>query len=504
MKKLSAILLAFAMMSSSLYAFEGEMGYFGGISTGEKLPTTIEVAQSKQTRTSKYTLPYKENIYLTGRAVPVEGTIEVRPGSVDKDKGTGSYSETYAIKAQSPDGKDKVTRSITLETAYIYDTALGQMTKTSKVKKWTEIVVVGGQTYSLDPSQSHFSKSMLEDYTPGVMYYRGDISYEAVYRDVTNGNGTNYVSVAVSGPIYGYDQAFAKTETQKRNISIDKGDSQYYIQETPTYTVHKDIQYSVSEPGAISFAGNYKEMIRSEGNHTYTIYVGDPELYDKEKKGSMNITNTPKLEQLPIPSMPHMMSHPAKSDVEKLYSMKILSKDPAKFSPSQIVTRGEYIEMLVRALQIPLPEVKKTTTLLNKNQAPAPIVFTDIKETDTIYPYAIAAYNAGLVSGGKFGGNTKLTRQDLYTLTVRAIGLERLGIGTGGAYTPFVDDALIASYAKSSLYAASKLGLIASSNGYIFPKREVTFGEAAAILNQFIDYLRYDLQKDYSEKMMMN
>lgn len=504
MKKIAAAFLALALLSTNLYALEGEMGYFGGISTGQKLPTTTEAMQDKQRKVSRYTLPYKENIYLTGKAVEVSGTIEVRPGTPDLEKGVGSYSESYVIKAQSPDGKDKVTRSITLDTKYIYDAGLRQMTKTSEIKKWTETVVAEGQTYSLDQKQSSFSKSMLEDYTPGVMYYRGDVQYEAVYRDVSNGNGTSYVTVGVNGPVYGYDNAFAKTETQKRSINIDKGNTQYYIEETPTFTVHKDLQYGANEPGAISFAGNYKEMIRSEGNHTYNILVGDPKLYEKEKRGSMNVTNSSSIEQLPIPDLSKMAGHPARTNVEKMYSLKIFTKDASQFNPNQVVRRGEYIEMLVRAMQLPLPEEKKKSTYTsNKNQVAEPNVFTDISSSDAIYPYAMAAYNAGLISGGKFDAKAPLKKEDMYVLNVRLIGLERLGLGVGGLYTPFVDDAQISSHAKSAIYAASRLGLIPSSNGYIFPQREVTYAEAAALLGQLIDYLRYDLQKDYNEKMMM-
>lgn len=503
MKKLGAVLLVLTLLSTNLYAIEGEMGYFGGISTGIKLQTTTELAQNKPKRVSKYILPYKENIYLTGKAVPVEGTIEVRPGKVDLEDGAGKYIETYIVKAQSADGKDQIARTLTLDTQYIYDANMRQMTKTSTIKKWTETIVVGGQTYTLDQNQSSFSKSMLEDYTPGVMYYRGDVQYEAVYRDVSNGTGQNYITVSVGGPIYGYDHALAKTETQKRRISIDKGERQYYLEETPTLTVHKDIQYGANEPGAISFAGNYKEMIRSEGNHTYQIHIGDIGLYDKEKKGSMNVMNAPSIEQLPAPSLPQMNGHPAKSDVEKMYSMKIFTKDPSKFSPNQVVTRGDYITMLVRAMQLPLPETKKPSYSSNKNKQSEPEVFKDLSKESTYHPYAMAAYNAGLISGGIFGANQPLTRESMYLLNVRLIGLERLGLGIGGMYTPFIDDAQIASHAKSSIYAATRLGLIPSANGYLFPKREVTYGEVAALLGQLMEYLRYDLQKDYNEKMMM-
>lgn len=508
MKKILIIGISFILAASSLSALEGEMGYFGGVSTGIKLKTITELSQTKKTsNTSKYTLPYKENIYLSGKAETVEGTIEIRPGKgIDKAKAQGSYTENYIVKAQNANGSAKITRNISFQTQYIYEAERRQTTKTSKVLKWTEVVTVGGQTYQLDSKQSSYTKSILEDYAPGVSYYRGDIQYDAVYNPLAS-QGGGPVVVSVDGPIYGYEQAFAKTETQRRNIAVDLGTTQYYIEETPTFTVHKDIQYGTNEPDAISFAGNYKEMIRSEGVLAYNILLGDPSLYDDELVGMVNVTNAPVIEQLSIPSMPKLKGHPAESDIKKMYSMKIFTESPTSFSPNQAVTRAEYVEMLVKAFRIPLPEKKKTNTAFGaaaSGNIGEPSPFTDVREGNASYPYVMAAYNAGLIGGGTFNGKRLLTREEMYVLNMRVMGLERLGIGTGGVYTPFVDDKQIALSAKNSIYAASKLGIITPNNGYVFPKKNVTKAECAAFLGQLINYLRYDLQKDYNEKMLMN
>lgn len=503
MKKWSSLLLAVTMLlpSFATYGLEGEMGYFGGITPGTKLPTTAQRLDPKASKkTTKYTLPYEETVYVTGKPIGLEGTLEVRPAKYDKADGQGKYTETYIVKASDAKTKSSITRNISFDTDFIYDPALRQMTKTSSLKKWTETIVIEGKTYQLDNRQSSFSKSMLEDYTPGVMYYRGDVQYEAVYRDVSNGDGTNYVTVSVNGPIYGYDAPYAKTETQKRSITVYNGQNQYYIEETPTFTMHKDIQYGANQPEAMSFGGNYKELIRGEGNLSYNILVGDSELYDDELVGSTSVTDTPSIEQLPIPAMPQLKGHPAQGDITKMYSLGIFDQVPSTVSPNQVVTKGEYITMLVKALHIPIPELKEKKA--KKDEPIAPPVFTDLRETSTYYPYALAAYEAGLISGGRFDGNVALTREQMYLYNIRAIGLERLGIGSGGIYTPFIDDQQISSWAKNSIYAATKIGLIPAANGYLYPKKKVTYAEAATFLGQMIDYLRYDLQKDYNEKMM--
>lgn len=505
MKKWAALIMSLTLLTTSAYAAEGEMGAFGGISPGIKMDTLTELAQtSKKKTTSKYTLPYKENIYLTGQAETVEGTIEIKPGKgVDQSIGQGTYTETYKMTAQNSDNTVKLTRNITTETKYIYEANRRQATKTTTLKKWSEIITVNGQTYKLDDKLSDFSKSILEDYTPGVLYYRGDIHYTAVYEPV-GAEGNDNVTISVSAPIYGYEQAYAKSETQKRSITINLGNQQgYAIEETPTFTVYRDIEYGANEPTAISMAGNYKEIIRSEGVLSYNILQGNASLYEDDYAGMMSVEGGSVLDQLSYPTTLKLVGHPAETHIKKMYSMKIFDEPAATFSTNQVVTKKEYIAMLVKALKIQLPEEQTSSkkTSAKKEEVVSP--FTDIKSTDAYYPYAVAAYEAGLISGGQLSGNTPLTREMMYVLNVRALGLERLGIGTSDTYTPFIDDQQISSWAKSSIYAASKLGMLTSSNGYAFPQKKVTKAECATFLDQFTQYLRYDLQKDYNEKMLL-
>ena len=191
---------------------------------------------------------------------------------------------------------------------------------------------------------------MIEDYTPGVLYYRGDVSYTAVYNNL--GSSGTQVKVNVSGPVYGYDHAYAKTETQKRSIYIESDSTNYYIEETPTYTSYKDLQYGANEPWAISFSGNYKELSRGEGTLLYTIDVGAPTLYEDEMSGSLSTQDVASIEQLPSVELSHIKGHAAETDIRKMYSLGIFTGNANSCSPSAVVTRGEYIAMVARALKI--------------------------------------------------------------------------------------------------------------------------------------------------------
>ncbi|ONI44680.1 hypothetical protein AN641_06200 [Candidatus Epulonipiscioides gigas] len=495
MKKFLSVILCLGIMVTNTFALEGELGYFGGTTPGTKIPTGIALAQDKFELENNYTLPYKETIYLSGAPVVVSGTLELKPGEMDPDETTGDYKETYIVRAVSDDKQTEISRSLTLETIYVRNDITGQTTKSSQVSNWTETVVTGGKSYFLDEDLSSFSKSMIEDNTPGVKYYSGDVYYNAVYT-----SGADKLSMKVDSRIYGYDQAFAKSETQKRNITIDTGDNQYYIEETPTTTMSKELAYAGNEPHAISFAGNYKELIKGEGVLTYNMLVGGDLVHEDDLSGTVSVTDNPSLEQLALPFLSQLNGHPAKADVEKMYSMGIFDMNPLGFSPNQVVTRGQYIKMLVKALRIPLPEI---TTKSKKNAPPIVSPFSDLDINHDLYIYAKAALDAGLVIGGNINADDPLTIEQMITFNVRAIGLLRLGMTVANTQTPFVDDNQISDYAKPSIYAATKIGILPSTNGYIFPQKLVTYQDCAALMNNFIDYLRYDLQKDYNQHMMM-
>lgn len=513
MKKLATLAISLALLISTVQAAEGEMGCFGGISSGIKMQTLTAMAQTnkKNKAPSKYTLPYKENLYLSGTPETVEGTIEVKPSeAIDKVTGEGTYSESYKMTAQNADGTSKLTRNITFETQYKYDAALKQATKNTTVKKWSEIVTIAGKTYKLESDLSEFSKSILEDYTPGVLYYRGDVHYNAVYSTVGSGgtgssSNTPNITVTVNAPIYGYEEAYAKSEVQQRDITIDLGTNNtgYSIKETPTVTVYRDIEYGVNEPTAISMAGNYKEIMRGEGALSYNILQGDPNLYVDDANGMLGVQSTPTVEQLSYPTSLNLAGYPGESEIKKMFSMKIFDQGATTFSPNAVVTKKEYIAMLVRALQIELPEEQNKSTRSSKKKKEQVNPFTDVASTDAYYKYALAAYNAGLVDGGSFAGDAYLTRESMYVINMKAIGLQRLGLATADAYTAYIDDNQIANWAKSSIYAAAKLGIITSTNGYVYPKKTITNVECATFLNQLVDYLRYDLQKDYIDKMLL-
>lgn len=500
------IFLGIAILAQTAYGLEGELGYFGGISEGTRLPKTVEMVQAKtNTKKSAQTeLVYKEVLFLSGQPVVFEGILRIRQsGEVSPTADTGSYTETYTIVPSVAGAPVSINRTIRFRTNY--RKVNNQIIKDSVAEAWTETIAINGTNYTLNFRESKFEKSVLEDQTPGVTYYSGNISQRAVYTSGT-GQDAQKITADTSGSIYGYDQPWARTETHRLDVSVNAGGWQLHAQVRPSVTVNKVLEYASNEPQAISFAGNYREIMQNHGGLQYDIFVGPPTLTAQQKKGSVSIPSFNSVEQLIAPNVNFLRGHFAEEDIKKLYSMEILEGDPKQFQPNTAMTRAQYVRALCRALDIKPEAVPTTTTSRTRNQASQPIeiVFSDVMPSHPDYGYIMGAYKSGLISGsgGKFNPGGMITRQEAFVMYIRVLGLQRLGLDPT-PYTPFVDDRQIGSWAKQEIYAAYNLGLIkGDTNGKLRPLDRISKAEGAALINRLIDYMRTGMEKDYKEKIV--
>jgi hypothetical protein len=161
---------------------------------------------------------------------------------------------------------------------------------------------------------------------------------------------------------------------------------------------------------------------------------------------------------------------------------------------------------LAKAIKLPITEPAANTGRGGRNQVPAvSYLFNDVNSTMPEYPYIMAIYNSGIAVGrdtGDFEFEKPIQRQEAFTVLVRALGLSILGMDPTAA-TFFVDDTDLAGWAKREVAVANMLGLISTdANGRIRPKDLITKGEAAALLNTFIEYMRNGLVSDYGEQIV--
>lgn len=496
----------FCIPSLNIYAAEGELGYFGGISEGINLPKSIEKYVPEDRDNEDISLEYKEMIFITGEPIEVEGIMEIRQDDPIEEDEAGTYTTRYIIEAENLQEDVVLRRNITLETSYRRDVDYQekvQIIRDTTVDRWTETITINGVRYTLEDDLSDFSKGSIEDQTPGVKYYNGEISYRAVYTYGNNGAGR--VTVNMQGPLYGYDQPWSKVETQKLIMNIENTPEeedgwQMEIELTPTIEAKKTIYFEENEPYAISFDGTYNQVMERHGGLDYRITTNHPELTTRQKVNSISIPSFNMTEKLRVPTgLDFLAGHFAEEDIKKLFSLEILTGTPSQYQPYQAMSRGGYIVAICKAMNIePRPSIEE-----NKGRDKI-LVFADLSEDDPNYGYYMEAYYQKLINGdsGYLRPERPLTREEAFVMLIRVIGLERLGLNPTPR-TPFVDDDDIAMWAKNAIYAGNNLGLILGDNqGKVSPKKWVSKAEAAAVINRLIEYLREDIIDDYRAKIM--
>lgn len=137
-----------------------------------------------------------------------------------------------------------------------------------------------------------------------------------------------------------------------------------------------------------------------------------------------------------------------------------------QFVPNDLVTREEFVKMVVAALELELV-----------NSAG---IFDDVDSGAWYSQYVNTAYYAGLVKGiddSNFGVGDKITRQDAAVIISRAFNI------TGDNNLSFEDEADVSDYAYKAVAALSEKGIINGySDGKFYPKNNATRAEIAKVL----------------------
>lgn len=180
--------------------------------------------------------------------------------------------------------------------------------------------------------------------------------------------------------------------------------------------------------------------------------------------------------QTSLPFTDISSSHWSYEAVKSLYSQNIISGTSATtFEPDRLVTREEFIKMLV-----------STFGMYNAN---AKNVFTDVPDSDWCASYVASAYEKGLTTGkgdGSFGRGETLSRQDMATLADRCADIAKLGLANINSMV-FTDEADFASYAKDSIYKLAASGIINGVGNAMFsPYTGCTRAMAAKVCNELL------------------
>lgn len=173
----------------------------------------------------------------------------------------------------------------------------------------------------------------------------------------------------------------------------------------------------------------------------------------------------------------------AKHDILALHALGVVNGySDGTFRPQATVTRAEFAIMLLKAKQFPITDQFEGT-------------FRDAQRGEWFTPYAELSYRLGVTSGKgaqTFEPNGRLTREEMARMTVSALGRDseaarRMSYTDySREITKYLDRGNIASWAVKSMAYASKVGYLNGQYGYLYPKREATREEVAALLNRAV------------------
>jgi N-acetylmuramoyl-L-alanine amidase len=500
------LILICVIMPGPVYGGSEDMGFEGGISSGDA--------------SAKTPLQYQEVCLVSGEAIVLKGTLTVK-----KTIKQGTVSATYTYALENPD------KNATLKRTFTYNTKLTEkdnnqiVAETSPYGKFVETISINGSTYTL--SKFDFSRSSLIDSRPAINYYAGNLSGRKVYK-IASGNSSQSdegsVTLDVTGNFYGYDQYWGTAEAQelkyviqsekKNGTKVDKWGGTADV--TLATSTEKQIKYVDNKPNEISFEGGYVQVQNYSSIMEYSTRLPEFDSSGKasdnliEKKDSIKLETFPVQTRLPVPDLKHLKGHWSYNDIQTLYSLEVLKGNASTFNPAQYMTRAEFARAVVQAAK-EVPDnpylTGKTTTAKSAKTSGKTVnmPFEDVPK-DSVYLNDInSAYERGLVNGkgeGIFAPDDYLTVAEALTIFIRALGLEGLAPASG-AITSFRDNDSIPGYARNAACVAEIIGLIyGDDKGYLNPGEKLTNARASALINRFIGYMREGIRKDYKEKIL--
>jgi len=145
------------------------------------------------------------------------------------------------------------------------------------------------------------------------------------------------------------------------------------------------------------------------------------------------------------------------------------------FQPFGNVTRGEFVTMMIRLLNLE-SSLDDSATLDAEDADTTP---------DWVLPYMAKALEIGILSldeNGKVRSEDDATREDVVVIMAKALGLSPVSGGTG-----FLDDNLIGDTARGYVKALVQEGLIKGYPDNTFrPENTLTRAEAAILVSRVL------------------
>ena len=161
-------------------------------------------------------------------------------------------------------------------------------------------------------------------------------------------------------------------------------------------------------------------------------------------------------------------------DIDAFFERNIIKGvGQSKFSPGDNTKRGDFVLMIVRALNL---------------QAEFADNFKDVSQESYYYDAVGISKKLGIAkgSGENFNPEGNITREDMTVIMVRALKAYGVEIQSAGEeyLKGYNDEHMISDYAKNAVATLTKLGVIKGYDSKVHPKDLATRAEIVVMLNR--------------------
>lgn len=163
-------------------------------------------------------------------------------------------------------------------------------------------------------------------------------------------------------------------------------------------------------------------------------------------------------------------------DIDAFFERNIIKGvGQSKFSPGDNTKRGDFVLMIVRALNL---------------QAEFADNFKDVSQESYYYDAVGISKKLGIAkgSGENFNPEGNITREDMTVIMVRALKAYGVEIQSAGEeyLKGYNDEHMISDYAKNAVATLTKLGVIKGYDSKVHPKDLATRAEIVVMLNRVL------------------
>jgi hypothetical protein len=465
------------------------------------------------------TYNYSEVAWISGEPIVMTGTVTI-PTTTSK---TNAYKLSYNYELENTEKKATLSRKITYDVQKLKNEDVNQTTYKITIPSGglKETYTVGSDVYNL--GSSTINKSVLEDNTPAVDFYSGNVyTKRTFYRNGTAKANTGEIVIETNtDTLVGYKHRWGNSETQiiNENITAKLKKSGSTTTGTDTWKGNVQIKMSVVEKEkfdyvktdtqTISFRGGYIQIKQQENLLQYTYdmpTISGTTINEKiRNKGEKNIKKSAVLDSKPLiaPKLRDTTGHWAEKQILLTTSLELFSAESNFFAPDSKVTRKDFFKGLARVVE----DIKPLTEeeLMKRTRGvgiPSPYPDIDPKDPNISFYEFVKNNNMVIGENEDFLPDRPITRAEMLTAIINTLGIADMA-PQPPYKTGFKDEASIPFWSKDAIYMANEIGLTTGyADGTIKPNQYVTRAEAAAMFNKLIDHIRETITTDYRDKLI--